>query len=76
MPGARSLLSLDARLAIPMRVLYFEDSILVVAHRSDRCSSPVRQVPTSQTGLKLLHLHLRFFCLGFVDEPRNLVVFW
>jgi hypothetical protein len=47
----------------------------VVAHRSNRCSSPVRPVPTSQTGLELLHLRLRFFRLGFVDQPRNLVVF-
>jgi hypothetical protein len=29
----------------------------VIAHRSDRCSSPVRS--TGQTGLMLLHLHLR-----------------
>jgi hypothetical protein len=47
----------------------------VVAHRSDRCSSPVRPVrPTGQTGLELLHLRLRFFGLGFVDQPRNPVV--
>jgi hypothetical protein len=46
----------------------------VVAHRSDRCSSPIRPVPTGQTGqtdLELLHLRLRFFGLGFVDQPRN-----
>jgi hypothetical protein len=43
----------------------------VVAHRSDRYSSPVRLVPTSQTGLALLQHHLRFFRLGFVDQPRN-----
>jgi hypothetical protein len=62
----------------------------VVAHRSDRCSSPVRPVPTSQhrsdryppvrptgqTGLPLLQHRLRFSGLGFVDEPRNPVVFW
>jgi hypothetical protein len=65
MPGDRNLLSLDASLAIPTRVL-----------RSDRCSSPVRPVPTGQTGLELLHLCLRFFGLGIVDQPRNLVVFW
>jgi hypothetical protein len=47
----------------------------VVAHRSDRCFSPVRPIPTGQTGLELLHLRLRFFGLGFVDQPRNLVVF-
>jgi hypothetical protein len=44
----------------------------VIAHRSDRCSSPVR--PTGQTSLMLLHLRLRFFGLGFVDQPRNPVV--
>jgi hypothetical protein len=65
MPGDRNLLSLDASLVIPTRVL-----------RSDRCSSPVRPVPTGQTGLELLHLRLRFFGLGIVDQPRNLVVFW
>jgi hypothetical protein len=43
----------------------------VVAHRSDRCFSPVRPVPTGQTGLELLQLRLRFFGLGFVDQPRN-----
>jgi hypothetical protein len=40
----------------------------VVAHRSVRCSSPVRPVPTGQTGLELLHHRLRFFGLGFVDQ--------
>jgi hypothetical protein len=46
----------------------------VVAHWSDRCSSPVRRVPTGQTGqigLALLQHRLRFFGLGFVDQPRN-----
>jgi hypothetical protein len=45
----------------------------VVAHRSDPCSSPVRPVPTGQTGQTspmLLHLRLWFFGLGFVDQPR------
>jgi hypothetical protein len=70
MPGDRNLLSLDASLAILTRVLRFEDSGL--RHRT-----PVRLVLlTSQTGLMLLHLHLQFFGLGFVDQPRNLVVFW
>jgi hypothetical protein len=45
-------------------------------HRSDRYP-PVRPVrPNGQTGLELLQLRLRFFGLGFVDQPRNLVVFW
>jgi hypothetical protein len=40
--------------------------------RSFRIASP----HTGQTGPMLLHLHLRFFDLGFVDQPRNPVVFW
>jgi hypothetical protein len=44
MPGDRNLLSLDASLAIPMRVLCFEDSGL-------RRRTPVRPVLlTGQTG--------------------------
>jgi hypothetical protein len=70
MPGDRNLLSFDASLAIPTRVLRFEDSGL-------RRHTPVRPVrPTGQIGLALLHPHLRFFGLGFVDQPRNPVVFW
>jgi hypothetical protein len=70
MPGDRNLLSLDASLAIPTRVLRFEDSRL-------RRRTPVRPVLlTCQTGLALLQLRLRFFGLGFVDQPRNPVVFW
>jgi hypothetical protein len=69
MPGDRTLLSLDASLAIPTRVLRFEDSEL---HRR----TPVRPVLlTGQTGLVLLQHRLRFSGLGFVDQPRNLVVF-
>jgi hypothetical protein len=70
MPGDCNLLSLDASLAIPTRVLRFEDSGL---HRR----TPVRPVLlTSQTGLALLQHRLRFFGLGFVDQPTNPVVFW
>jgi hypothetical protein len=66
----RNLLGLDASLAIPMRVLRFEVSRL---HRR----TSVRPVLlTGQTGPMLLHLRLRFFGLGFVDQPRNPVVFW
>jgi hypothetical protein len=71
MPGDRNLLSLDASLAIPTCVLHFEDSGCVVAHRSDRCSSPVRPVPTGQTGLEPLQHRLRFSGLGFVDQPTQ-----
>jgi hypothetical protein len=70
MLGDCNLLSLDTILAIPTRVLCFEVSGL-------RRLTPVRPVHlTGQTGLELLHLRLRFFGLGFVDQPRNLVVFW
>jgi hypothetical protein len=69
MPGDRNLLSLDASLAIPTRVLCFEDSRL-------RRHTPVRPVPTGQIGLALLQHRLRFFGLGFVDQRRNPVVFW
>jgi hypothetical protein len=67
MPSDPNLLSLDTRHAIPTHVLHFEVSGL--RHRT-----PVR--PTGQTGLELLHLCLRFFSLGFVDKPRNPMVFW
>jgi hypothetical protein len=43
MPNDRNLLSLDASLAIPTRVLLFEDSGL-------RRRTLVRPVPTGQTG--------------------------
>jgi hypothetical protein len=70
MPGDRNLLSLVASLAIPTRVLHFEISRL-------RRRTPVRLVLlTGQTGLELLHLRLRFFGLGFLDQPRNPVVLW
>jgi hypothetical protein len=74
MPGDRTLRSLDASHAIPTRVLRFEVSGL-------RRRTPVRPVlPTSQTrrsdGLELLQHRLWFFGLGFVDQPRNPVVFW
>jgi hypothetical protein len=70
MPGDRSLLSLNASLAIQTRVLRFEDSGL-------RRRTPVRPVlPTGQTGLALLRHLFRFFGLCFVDQPRNPVVFW
>jgi hypothetical protein len=70
MPGDHTLLSLDASHVIPTRVLRFEDSRL-------RRHTPVRPVLlTDQTDLELLQHRLRFFGLGFVDQPRNPVVFW
>jgi hypothetical protein len=44
MPDDPNLLSLDASLAIPTRVLRFKDPDCVVAHRSDRSDPPVRPV--------------------------------
>jgi hypothetical protein len=70
MPGGRTLLNLDASHVITMCVLRFEDSGL-------RRRTPVRPVkPTGQTGLEVLLHRLRFFGLGFEDQPRNPVVFW
>jgi hypothetical protein len=70
MLGDRNLLSLDASLAIPTRVLRFKDSGLCRR-------TPVRPVLlTGQTGLVLLQYRLRLFGLGFVDQQRNPVVFW
>jgi hypothetical protein len=91
MPGDRTLLSLDASLAIPTRVLRFENSglrcrtpvrpVLLTGqngtHRSVQSDPPVSPVrPTGQTGLELLLHRLRFSGLGFVDQPRKPVVFW
>jgi hypothetical protein len=70
MPGNRTLRSLDARHAIPTRVVRFEVSGL----RRRTSVTPV--LPTGQTGLALLQHRLRFFGLAFVDQPRNPVVFW
>jgi hypothetical protein len=67
MPDDRTLRILDASLAIPTRVLRFEDSGL-------RRRTPVR--PTGQTGLALLQHRLRFFDLRFVNQPRDPMVFW
>jgi hypothetical protein len=76
MPGDRTLLSLDSSHAIPTRVLRFE-----VSGRHHRTS--VRPVPTDQTGQTNesdrsgdAPAPFRFFGLGFVDQPRNPVVFW
>jgi hypothetical protein len=54
MPGDRTLRSLDASHAIPMRVLRFEVSGLHRRTSVKPVSSPVRPVPTGQTGLALL----------------------
>jgi hypothetical protein len=83
MPGDRNLLSLDASLAIPviaplrsLRIASLHTGQTGAPHRSDRYPSVRPVKPTGQTGLELLLLRLRFFGLGFVDQPRNLVAFW
>jgi hypothetical protein len=76
MPGDRTLRSLDASHAIPTRVLRFEVSGLRRRTPVRPVLPPVRPVPTGQTGLALLEHRLRFFGLGFVDQPRNPVIFW
>jgi hypothetical protein len=69
MPSDRTSLSLDASLAIPMRVLRFEASQLpATPNRSDRFHKPVKPILASQPRL--------VFGLGFVAQPHNLVVFW
>jgi hypothetical protein len=81
MPGDRNLLSLDASLAIPTRVLRFENSglrrrtlvrpVLLTGHtgthRLDRSDPPVRPVWRCCSTV---------FGLGFVDQPRYPLVFW
>jgi hypothetical protein len=69
-PANANLLSLDAILAILTRVLRLDVSGL------RRCTPVKLVLLIGQTGLMLLHLRLRFFGLGFVDQPRNPVVFW
>jgi hypothetical protein len=78
-PTIANLLSLDASLVIPTRVLRFEVSGL-------RRHTPVRPVLlTSQTGSHWSDrsdrsddatLWSSAFSLGFMDQPRNPVVFW
>jgi hypothetical protein len=77
MPGDRNLLSLDASLAIPMRVLRFEDSGL-------RRRTPVRPVLlTGQTGthrsdwsgaVATLSSVLRSWLCGSTKEPSGFLV--
>jgi hypothetical protein len=63
MPGDRNLLSLDASLAMPTRVLRFKNSRL-------RRRTLVRPaLLTGQTGLALLQHHLRFFGLDRCSSP-------
>jgi hypothetical protein len=61
MTGDRTLLGLDARLAIPMRVLHLEAS-------SASDPKPVRPVSARQPRL--------VFGLGFVAQLSNPMIFW
>jgi hypothetical protein len=73
MPGDRNLLSLDASLAIPTRVLRFEDSRL-------RRRTPVKPVIlTCQTGTHQLDAAapssvLRSWLCGSTKEPSGFLV--
>jgi hypothetical protein len=69
MLGDSNLLSLDASLAIPTRVLRFEASRRQQPWQSDRPSWAV-EPPWVATPPR------RVFSLGFVAQPSNLVVFW
>jgi hypothetical protein len=82
MPSDRKLLSLDASLAIPTRVLSFGASRRQRPGRSDRPPGWLDRPKWSD------HLSWavepvwvaapprRVFGLGFVAKPSNLVVFW
>jgi hypothetical protein len=77
-----TLLSFDASLAIPMRVLRFEASRRQRPGRSDhrlgRLDRPKRSDRpfwAVEPAWVAAHPH-RVFGLGFVAQPSNLVVFW
>jgi hypothetical protein len=81
MPSDRNLLSLDARLAIPTRVLHFEASRRQRPGRSDRPPGrldwPRRSNRPSwvvEPAWVAAPPH-RVFGLGFVAQPSYLVVF-
>jgi hypothetical protein len=88
MPDDRNLLSLDASLAIPMRVLRFEASRFQRPGRSDcppgRLDRPgqsdrPRRSDRPSRGVELAWVATpprRVFGLGFVAQPSNPVVFW
>jgi hypothetical protein len=67
-PAIATLLSLDASLAIPTRVLHLE--------ASGRCRrTPVRPIrPTGQTDLMLLLFGLWSWLCGSTNEPRGFLV--
>jgi hypothetical protein len=79
MPGDRNLLSLDASLAIPTRVLCFEASRRQRPGRSDHPPGRLDRPGQSSWAVELAWVATpprRVFGLGFVAQPSNLVVFW
>jgi hypothetical protein len=88
MPGERNLLSLDASLAVPTRVLRFEASRRQQPGRSDRPPGRLDR-PGNLTGPRrsdrpswavepawVASPSHRVFGLGFVAQPSNPVLFW
>jgi hypothetical protein len=88
MPGDRNLLSLDASLAIPTRVLRFEASRHQRPGRSDgppgRLDRPGRSDYPKRSDHPSWAVEpawvaapsRRVFGLGFVAQPSNAVIFW
>jgi hypothetical protein len=88
MPGDRNLLSLDASIAIPTRVLRFEASRRRRPGQSDcppgRLDRPGQSDRPRQSDRPswvvepswVATAPRRVFGLGFVAQPSNLVVFW
>jgi hypothetical protein len=88
MPGNRNLLSLDASLAIPTRVLRFEASRRQQPGRSDRPPGRLdwpgqsdwpRRFGRPSWAVEPAWVATpphRVFSLGFMAQPSNLVVFW
>jgi hypothetical protein len=87
MPDDRNLLSLDASLAIPTRVLRFEASRRQRPGRSDRprgrLDRPGRSDRPRQSDRPSWAVEpawvaapRRVFSLGFVAQPSNPMVFW
>jgi hypothetical protein len=88
MPGDHNLLSLDASIAIPTRVLRFEASRRQRPERSERPPGRLDRPGQSDRPRRfdrpswvvepawVAAPPRRVFDLGFVAQPSNLVVFW